>query len=166
MNKLLQITSEKQERINKALEEILNEHLMLTQMYSFEGSNKDLLQVAEYSSTCIEHLTNILISNKDFTWNWEAYQKARLEFVEKPTPQTKEKLILDVKFNLGVHESSLHTGKKWELVEDKKGYLKFTPVYPNKFHLKFGMLEDLKKSYPFIEDLIYNQDGLYIQYNK
>ena len=166
MEKILKITSEKQERLNVALEEILNEHLMLTQMYSFEGSEKDLLRVAEFSSTCLEHLTNVLISGNDFTWNWEAYQKARMEFTEKPTPQTKDKLILHVKYNLGVYESSLHNGVKWELVEDKNGFLKFLSVYPNKFHIRLGQLEDLKKSYPFVEDVIYNQDGLYIEYNE
>jgi hypothetical protein len=135
-------------------------------MYSFEGSEKDLLEVAKFSSTCLEHLANILISNISYPWNWEAYKKSRAEFAEKPTPQTKEKLILDVKFNLGVHESSLHTGEKWQLVDDKNGYLKFSPVYPNKYHLSLGQLEDLKKSYPFVEDIIYNSEGLYIQYNE
>ena len=164
--KILKVTAEKQESINRTLENILSEHLMLTQMYSFEGSDKDLLQVAEFSSTCLEHLSNILISDTDITWNWKAYQKARKDFSEKPTPQTKEKLILHIQFNLGVHESSLHTGEKWELVEDKNGYLKFKSVYPNKFHISLGQLEDLKKSYPFVDDDIYNQDGLYIQYNE
>ena len=93
MDKILKITPEIQEKLNNTLEDILNEHLMLTQMYSFEGSEKDLLRVAEFSSTCLEHLTNILISGHDIIWNWEAYQKARMEFAEKPTPQTKEKLI-------------------------------------------------------------------------
>ena len=166
MDKILKITPEIQEKLNNALEDILNEHLMLTQMYSFEGSEKDLLRVAEFSSTCLEHLTNILISGHDIIWNWEAYQKARMEFAKKPTPQTKEKLIVDIKYNLGVYESSLHTGVKWELSEDKKGYLKFLPVYKDKFHLRLGQLEDIKKSYPFVEDIIYNQDGLYIQYNE
>tara|TARA_B100000900_G_scaffold407158_1_gene419378 strand:- start:466 stop:981 length:516 start_codon:yes stop_codon:yes gene_type:complete len=166
MKKILTITADKQEAINKELENILNEHLMLTQMYSFDGSEKDLRQVAEFSSTCLEHLTNILISNSHFTWSWKAYQKARKEYAEKPTPQTKEKLITHITFNLGVHESSLHTGEKWQLIEDKNGYLKFKPVYLNKFHIRLGMLDDLKKSYPFVEDVIYNQDGLYIQYNE
>ena len=166
MNPILKITSENQDRLNKALEAILTEHLMLTQMYSFEGSDKDLVQVAEFSSTCLEHLSNVLISDTDITWDWKAYQKARKDFLDKPTPQTKEKLILHVQFNLGVHESSLHTGEKWELIEDKNGYLKFKPVYPNKFHIRLGQLEDLKKSYPFVEDVVYNQDGLYIQYNE
>jgi len=166
MDPILKITSENQDRLNKALEAILNEHLMLTQMYSFEGSDKDLVQVAEYSSTCLEHLSNLVISDVPTTWDWKSYQKARKEFMDKPTPQTKEKLILHIQFNLGVHESSLHTGEKWELVEDKNGYLKFKPVYPNKFHIRLGQLEDLKKSYPFVEDVVYNQDGLYVQYNE
>jgi hypothetical protein len=166
MKPILKITPENQDRVSKALEAILNEHLMLTQMYSFEGSDKDLALVAEFSSTCLEHLSNVLISDTDITWDWKSYQKARKEFMEKPTPQTKEKLILHIQFNLGVHESSLHTGEKWELVEDKNGYLKFKPVYPNKFHIRLGQLEDLKKSYPFVEDVVYNQDGLYIQYNE
>jgi len=166
MKHILKISPKNQSRVNKALENILNEHLMLTQMYSFEGSDKDLLQVAEFSSTCLEHLSNVLLSDIDITWNWGAYQKARKEFSEKPTPQTKEKLIMDIQYNLGVHESSLYTGEKWELVEDRDGYLKFKSVYPNKFHLRLGQLEDLKKSYPFVDDVIYNQDGLYIQYNE
>lgn len=166
MKPILKITPENQSRINKTLEGVLNEHLMLTQMFSFEGSDKDLMQVAEFSSTCLEHLSNTLLSDNDITWNWESYQKARKEFMEKPTPQTKEKLVLHIQFNLGVHDSSLHTGEKWELVEDRNGYLKFKPVYPNKFHVRLGQLEDLKKSYPFVDDVIYNQDGLYIQYNE
>jgi hypothetical protein len=166
MNPILKITPENQSRINKTLEGILNEHLMLTQMFSFEGSDKDLMQVAEFSSTCLEHLSNTLLSDTDITWDWKAYQKARKDFMKKPTPQTKEKLILHIQFNLGVHESSLHTGEKWELVEDKNGYLKFKSVYPNKFHVRLGQLDDLKKSYPFVDDVIYNQDGLYIQYNE
>jgi hypothetical protein len=166
MNPILKITPENQDRVSKALETILNEHLMLTQMYSFEGSDKDLVQVAEFSSTCLEHLSNLLISDTDTKWDWKSYQKARKEFMEKPTPQSKEKLILHIQFNLGVHESSLHTGEKWELVEDRNGYLKFKAVYPNKFHIRLGQLEDLKKSYPFVDDVIYNQEGLYIQYNE
>lgn len=166
MKPILKITPENQSRINKTLEGVLNEHLMLTQMFSFEGSDKDLMQVAEFSSTCLEHLSNTLLSDNDITWNWESYQKARKDFMEKPTPQTKEKLVLHIQFNLGVHDSSLHTGEKWELVEDRNGYLKFKPVYPNKFHVRLGQLEDLKKSYPFVDDVIYNQDGLYIQYNE
>ena len=166
MKPILKITPENQSRINKTLEGVLNEHLMLTQMFSFEGSDKDLMQVAEFSSTCLEHLSNTLLSDNDITWDWESYQKARKEFMEKPTPQTKEKLVLHIQFNLGVHDSSLHTGEKWELVEDRNGYLKFKPVYPNKFHVRLGQLEDLKKSYPFVDDVIYNQDGLYIQYNE
>jgi hypothetical protein len=167
MKHILKVTPNKQIAINQALENILNEHLMLTQMYSFEGSDKDLQQVAEFSSTCLEHLTNILISeNNNSTWSWELYQKARKEFAEKPTPQTKEKLILHIKFNIGVHESSLHTGEKWTLQNDKNGFLHFKSVYPNKFHVRLGQLEDLKKSYPFVEDVIYNQDGLYVQYNE
>lgn len=165
MKHILKITPEKQERLNKALETILNEHLMLTQMYSFEGSEKDLQQVAEFSSTCLEHLTNILISDNEITWNWEMYQKARKEFMDKPTPQTKEKLILDVKYNLGIHKSSLHTGEKWELVEDKNGWLRFSPVYDKSLHLSMNQLNDLQKNYPFIEDLIYNQEGLFLRYN-
>lgn len=166
MKPILKITSENQGRLNKALEAVLNEHLMLTQMYSFEGSDKDLVQVAEFSSTCLEHLSNVLISDTEITWDWNSYQKARKEFMDKPTPQTKEKLILHIKFNLGVHESSLHTGEKWEMLEDKNGYLKFKPVYPNKFHICLGQLEDVKKSFPFVEDVVYNQDGLYIEYNE
>ena len=166
MDKILYINEDNQKNLHEALEIILNEHLMLTQMYSFEGSEKDLLRVAEFSSTCLEHLSNILIGNIDYPWNWEAYQKARKEFSEKPTPQTKGKLISHIKLNLGVFESSLHTGEKWELIEDKNGYLKFKSVYPNKFHVRLSQFEDLKKSYPFVEDIIYNQDGLYVQYNE
>lgn len=166
MDSILKITPENQDRINKALEAILNEHLMLTQMYSFEGSDKDLVQVAEFSSTCLEHLSNVLISDTDISWDWKSYQKVRKDFMDKPTPHTKEKLILHIQFNLGVHESSLHTCEKWELVEDRGGYLKFKSAYPNKFHIRLGQLEDLKKSYPFVEDVVYNQDGLYIQYNE
>ena len=166
MTPILKITPENQDRLNKALESILNEHLMLTQMYSFEGSDKDLVKVAEFSSTCLEHLSYVLLSDTNITWDWKSYQKARKDFMKKPTPQTKEKLILHIQFNLGVHESSLHTGEKWELVEDKNGYLKFKSVYPNKFHVRLGQLDDLKKSYPFVDDVIYNQDGLYIQYNE
>ena len=166
MKPILKITPDNQSRINNSLEGVLNDHLMLTQMFSFVSSDKDLMQVAEFSSTCLEHLSNTLLSDNDITWNWESYQKARKDFMEKPTPQTKEKLVLHIQFNLGVHDSSLHTGEKWELVEDRNGYLKFKPVYPNKFHVRLGQLEDLKKSYPFVDDVIYNQDGLYIQYNE
>ena len=165
MKHILKITPDKQDRTLKALETILNEHLMLTQMYSFEGSEKDLQQVAEFSSTCLEHITNILISDVDITWNWEMYQKARKEFMEKPTPQTKEKLILDVQFNVGIYKSSLHTGEKWKLEEDTNGWLRFSPVYDKNIHLSMSQLEDLRKNYPFVEDVIYNQDGLFIRYN-
>ena len=163
---LLKITDQNQENLHRALESILNEHLMLTQMYSFEGSEKDLRQVAEYSSTCLEHLTNILIGNVSYQWGWEEYQKARAEFAEKPTPQDKEKLIREVIFNVGLYESSLHTGEKWCLVEDNKGYLKFKPTYPDKVHIRFDTLKTLSNSYPFIEDILYNQGHLYIQYNE
>ena len=166
MKNILKITPEKQERLHKTLENVLNEHLMLTQMYSFEGSEQDLRQVAEFSSTCLEHLTNILISDSHFDWSWELYQKARQEFSEKPTPQTKEKLILHVTYSLGLHETSLHTGEKWSLTEDKNGYLKFKPTYPNKYYISLGMLQDIKNAYPFVEDVIYNQEGLFIKYNE
>lgn len=163
---LLKITDQNREKVCDTLEVILNEHLMLTQMYSFEGSNSDLKQVAEFSSTCLEHITNILISNHDIPWNWEAYQKARAEFAEKPSPQDKEKLIREISFNVGVYESSLHTGEKWNLVADNKGYLKFSPVYPDKVHVRLDTLQSIKKSYPFVEDIMYSKGFLYVQYNE
>lgn len=166
MKKILTITDQNRELVNKALEKVLNEHLMLTQMYSFEGSEKDLQQVAEFSSTCLEHLTNLIIGGADIKWDWEAYQKARLEFAEKPTPQDKEKLIREIIYSVGLYESSLHTGEKWELMEDHKGYLKFSPVYPQKVHIRLDTLMTLKNSYSFIEDIMYSQGFLYVQYNE
>ena len=162
---ILKITEQNQENLLRALEGILNEHLMLTQMYSFEGSEKDLHQVAEFSSTCLEHLTNIIISNVSYPWGWDQYQKAKAEFADKPTPQDKEKLIREVIFNVGIYESSLHTGEKWSLIEDNKGYLKFAPIYENKVHIRYDTLKSLHESYPFIEDIMYNKGHLYIQYN-
>lgn len=164
---ILKITEQNQEALNEALENILNEHLMLTQMFSFEGSEKDLQQVAEFSSTCLEHLTNILISNRPLPiWGWQDYQKARSEFADKPSPQDKEKLIREVTYTVGLYESSLHTGEKWVLVEDNKGYLKFKPVYSEKVHIRYEALKTIVNAYPFVEDIMFSKGHLYIQYNE
>lgn len=161
---MLNINAQNQDLLNQCLTKTLNEYLMLSQMYSFEGSEQDFQKLATFAGTCLDQYINILISNQPSDWSWDAFLKARSEWQEKPSPQSKEKLIEYVKFNLGEHKSALHTGERWSLEEDRRGILKFSASFDP--FIKLSQLEDLRKGFPFIEDVTLNKEGLFIKYSE
>lgn len=160
------LPAERQDELVDALLKVLNDYVMLSQMYAFEGSDQDFQKLAQYSAYSMNRFCDLLISGAPILneVGWNDFERARLEFSEKPSPQTKEKLIECVRFNLGEHKSALHTGAKWELVEDRKGFLHFEPsTSPS---IKLSQMDDLRASFPFIEEVTLNPKGLWIKYNE
>ena len=155
MNELLKL--DKKSNI-KLLQFGLNEFIRVQQNIAFNGSTEDRKDLADYCILILESILHNQLSNTYNQVSWEEYLEIKRNWNGESNP---DDIIDYVKYNLGEHESSMHTGEKWAFEGKKENVLYFVPTMENTI-LKFNQLKDLKDKYPFIKDLVFKNNRLEI----
>lgn len=161
---MIKVTEENQLALNLILEATLSEYLMIHQRLCLEGSSQDHQKLIEFANSCLQYYIKVAISGKQLEWDWTLFEQTWVEMQKKPNDKLKEKLIDFVVYNLGDHQSSMHTGVKWHLEEDTRGLMRFSSIFTPS--VKLSQLMDAKSNFPFIEEITLKQEGLFIKYNE
>jgi hypothetical protein len=147
--------------ILEELERAVNEYFKLSQMFSFEGTEKDFRDLDRFAASYMEYFIAILRGEAVQAWSWDSF-KRNLELQQPTSDGDLDALIEHVIFHVGSHEDALHTGERWTLREMDDRVIKFTPVYSPSICLTH--LQEIKEKFPFVGEVSFNSEGLQVHY--
>ena len=156
---LFKVSEEQKEQVILHLEKALNEYLLLSQMFSFEGTQEDFHDLDRFASSYLEYFMAMVRGEDVGEWGWGKFKELR-----SPTPskQGLKELIEHITYHVGDHDCALHTGERWRLISSNNGMLMFSPLYSPSIRLSH--LQEVKDKFVFVEDLLYSSEGLKVYY--
>ena len=144
------IPKEKQTILTKALYSYLEEYLRLSQEISFNGNKTERAELNEYVGTIFDYLIQMALNDQDIEWDFDKFKEAKAGWLEEDASENE--IIEAVIYNLGVHESSLYSGEKWEVEERTSTEIIFRPKF-KEVSVKMNDLMELKEKFPQIKDI-------------